>query len=225
MICAAVALLVGLVQPAGASTTPTLPPPPRPVHAFAQALEGFPIAYVPQNDCDPTIKRGTAQLGALLSKTYPGISWSSTRPCDGSVSEHHDGRAVDWMASVRVPWEHRAGRSLVSWLLASDAQGNRFAMARRLGVMYLIYNGRMWGGWDGRWEEYNGCRSKPALQSPSYDDYCHRSHVHISLTWNGAHARTTFWTGIVRATDYGPCPRPGQHWATKWTGVNLTPCR
>lgn len=226
LVAACVALTLTLVGMAGAraTTTPVLPPPPQPVYGFAAAIEQFPVPYVPQDDCDPTMKHGTAELGALLTATYPGIGWSSTRPCDGSVSEHHDGRAIDWMASVRIGWERRDARSLISWLLAPDAAGNRFAMARRLGVMYLIYNGRMWGGWNGQWQEYNSCRTDPALQSTSYDDYCHRSHVHLSLTWNGARGRTTFWTGLVRPTDYGPCALAGRQWASKWTNPNLVPC-
>lgn len=207
-----------------AAATVVLPPAPKPVHSFGAAIE--PMApYVAQDDCDPTIKHGTAELGALLQATYPHVTWSSTRPCDGSVSEHHDGRAIDWMASVRYRKTHREARSLIHWLLATDAQGNRFAMARRLGVMYLIYNGRMWGAWDGTWQEYDNCLSDPKLRARSYDDYCHRSHVHISLSWNGARGRTSFWTGVVRPTDYGPCPLPKHKWAPKWTQPNYSPCR
>lgn len=226
-LAAATVAVLSLLAPAvraAASTSPApLPPHPKLVHSLTAAIE--PLApYVPQNDCDPTIKRGTAELGALLSATYPDIYWSSTRPCDGSVSEHHDGRAIDWMASVRNAHTHLEARSLISWLLANGGRGYPFAMARRLGVMYLIYNGRMWGAWDGQWQEYNNCRTDPKLQSSSYDDYCHRSHVHISLSWNGARGLTSFWTGAVRPTDYGPCPPPGQRWATRWTAFNPTPC-
>ena len=96
-------------------------------------------------------------------------------------------------------------------------------MARRLGVMYVIFNNRMWGAWDGRWHDYNGCSAKKR-QAHAYDNACHRTHMHISLSWNGARGRTTFWTGRVSPTDFGPCLRKHHKYAPKWTHVNLTGC-
>src|SRR4029078_4285772 len=33
----------------------------------------------------------------------------------------------------------------------------------------------------------------------------HTSHIHISLSWNGARAHTSFWTGKTWPLDYGAC--------------------
>ena len=127
------------------------------------------------------------------------------------------------MVSARSSHQHAEAAALIKWILATDRFGHRFAMARRLGVMYLIFNSRMWGAWDGKWQEYNGCLHGK-LRQHKYDNDCHRTHVHISLSWNGARAKTSFWTGHLSRTDFGPCKRKGHKYAPKWTHVNLTGC-
>jgi hypothetical protein len=125
------------------------------------------------------------------------------------------------MVDVHNTRQYAAAKAFIGWLLATDKAGNRFAMARRLGVMYLIYDNRMWGAWDGRWEEYNNCSHLPG---PTYANSCHRTHMHISLTWNGAMGHTSYWTGRVAPTDYGPCRVAGLNWAFRYAGRNLVGC-
>jgi hypothetical protein len=179
--------------------------------------------YVPQDSCDPAFKRGTKELIALLHRTYPDVYAGGSYACgtDGTVSEHYEGRAIDWMASVDNKKQHAEALALINWLLATDSAGNQFANARRLGVMYLIYENQIWGPWDGKWEPYNNCAKTPQA---AYDNGCHRTHLHISLTWNGAMGRTSFWTGKVTPTDYGPCRVQGLNWASRYTGYNPAPC-
>jgi hypothetical protein len=189
------------------------------------AIEPY-APYVEQVACDPTNRPGTVRLARLLADTYRAYnatSWASTYACgtDGNRSEHYDGRAIDWMVSVRSSRQHAAASAALSWLLATDRHGNRAAMARRLGVMYLIYDNRMWGSWDGRWHDYNGCAKR---RSRADDNACHRTHVHISLSWNGAMGRTSYWTKRVSATDYGPCRPRDLNWAARYKGFNLSGC-
>lgn len=223
-LACALALVAGLIStsaPAGAAAAKT----PRAPRSFsADTIEAL-ATYVGQTSCDPHVKAGTAKLGKLLTSTYPGTTFASTYPCgtDGSQSEHYEGRAIDWMVSARDKAQHAEARAFIHWLLATDRYGNTDAMARRLGVMYVIFNNRMWGAWSGRWEEYNGCLHKKR-RSHAYDNACHRTHVHISLSWNGARGRTTFWTGKVSPTDYGPCLKKGHHYAPKWKRPNHAGC-
>ena len=74
--------------------------------------------------------------------------------------------------------------------------GNEAAMARRLGVMYIGWNNQMWRGYDiaRGWTDLKGC-SRPRKAGTAYDNDCHRNHVHLSLTWEGAMALTSFWSG------------------------------
>jgi hypothetical protein len=223
VVLAVLLALIATCTPAAASAAKTAKSPKAP-RSFGATIEDL-APYVGQTSCDPHVKKGTAKLGALLVRTYPGTSWASTYPCgaDGTQSEHYEGRAIDWMTSVRDRQQHADARAFIRWLLATDRFGNRAAMARRLGVMYVIFNNRMWGAWSGRWEEYNGCAA-PKLAARAYDNACHRTHVHISLSWNGARGRTTFWTGTVSPTDYGPCRPKGHKYAPKWTKANHTGC-
>lgn len=213
----AVLTLVALLVPGGAAEAAPLPPVRLPA-----AIE--PLAtYVGQVSCDPHVRPGTYRLATLLESTYRTGSWASAYACgtDGGQSEHYDGRAIDWMVDIHNAVQYAAARAVLAWMLGTDAAGNRFAVARRLGVMYVIYDNRMWGAWDGQWHPYNNCQN---LRSSAYDNSCHRTHMHISLGWNGAMGRTSFWTGHVYATDYGPCRMPDLNWGPRYVAPNYRPC-
>jgi hypothetical protein len=159
------------------------PRPPR----FGPRIDPY-AAYDGQDTCDPTPKPGTVALKNLLLATYPGtVDWGISRDCSsGGVSEHKEGRAFDW----GVPDEagKRAARNFVTWLLKRDEYGNKDAMARRLGIMYLIHDGKTWQAWDAD----AGLKPRDCDPHASYDD-CHFQHVHFSLSWDGAYQRTTWW--------------------------------
>jgi hypothetical protein len=219
-VLAVVVSLVAFATPAEAARVRA---PKAPRH-FRSTIE--PLApYVGQTSCDPKTRTGTHKLAELLVHTYPGTTYGTTYACgtDGSRSEHYEGRAIDWMVSAENKHTRAQAKSFIHWLLAKDQYGNTDAMARRLGVMYVIFDNRMWGSWDGRWEDYNNCESKK-MQKSIYDNACHRTHVHISLSWNGARAKTSFWTGRIYRTDWGPCPRKHHKYAHKWTKPNRTGC-
>lgn len=207
---------------AGSADHP-LPTPASPVNPSAKLED--PAPYVKQVSCDPVAKPGATALGTLLVATYPGTSFGVARPCgdDGIASEHYEGRAVDWMVRARDPEAVARAEAFLGWLLAPDAAGNGFANARRLGVMYVIWNDRIWGSYasaDG-WRAYSSCAAHP---EPAWDTSCHRDHVHLSLSWAGAAGRTSFWTGKVAANDYGPCRPADLNWAAPRSGVNPSPC-
>jgi len=139
--------------------------------------------YDGADSCSPADKPGAVALRTLVLTAYPGTTGGIGRSCSGSgSSEHHEGRALDWMVSAYTQ-EHLAA-DLLAWLLADDSYGNEHAMARRLGVMYIIWNHEVWRAYapeDG-WQPYNG--SNP-----------HTDHVHISMSWDGALRETTWFTG------------------------------
>jgi peptidoglycan hydrolase-like protein with peptidoglycan-binding domain len=200
---------------AAAAKTPAVPT------GLPTALE--PLArYVAQADCDPGTKKGAILLGNLLTDTYPGTTFGGGRACtDHPPSEHYDGRAVDWMNSVRNTTQRAQANALLTWLFAKDARGNQHANARRLGVMYIIWNNKIWGSYSQRWEPYNNCAATTATSS---DTVCHRDHMHFSLSWEGAMGRTSFWTKKVAAADYGPCRPADLNWAPNYTAPNPTAC-
>jgi hypothetical protein len=123
--------------------------------------------------------------------------------------------------SIHNATQRAQAAAVINWLLATDRRGKSFANARRLGVMYVIFNNRIWGSWSGAWAPYNNCAKQPQA---GYDNQCHRTHMHISLSWNGALGRTTFWTPGVFATDFGPCRPRDLNWAATRTRSNGSRC-
>jgi hypothetical protein len=131
--------------------------------------------------------------------TYGPATIYIPRACTSSTSEHFDGRAVDWMRSVRVPAEKEMADAFVNWLLAPAADGTPHEMARRLGIMYIIWNNRMIRMYDVArgWTEYRDCLDS-ANSGTGLDTSCHRNHVHLSLSWDGAAGITSWWTGVAQ---------------------------
>jgi hypothetical protein len=202
-----VALLGVPAGPAAAAPVPTVAIPP--------ALDNAAF-YEKQTVCDPTARPGSTALGDLLVRTYGPATIYIPRACSSSTSEHFDGRAVDWMRSVRIPEQKAQVDDFLAWLLAPAADGTPHEMARRLGIMYIIWNNQMIRMYDpGRgWTNYNSCMD-PARAGTSLDTSCHRNHVHLSLSWDGAAGITSWWTGEAQtlpncsARSTSATPGPG----------------
>ena len=179
---------------------------------------------MPANSCDPVTRPGAAKLGRLLTATYPSTSYGVERGC-GSLpnSEHHDGRAIDWMISIRNKSQAAQAKAAITGSLATDDKANKHANARRLGVMYVIWNNKIWGAYsaDVGWRPYSTCAEH---KEKSWDSTCHRNHVHISLSWEGAMGRTSFWSKKVAAPDFGRCRAADLNWAYAYDKPNAQPC-
>ncbi|GAB3870486.1 peptidoglycan-binding domain-containing protein [Terrabacter terrigena] len=225
LLLPAVAALVLGWTTAPAATAGGTPPPPVPATptGLPTALEDL-SAYVPPTSCDARSRPGTLKLAQLLQATY-GATYGLSRSCTSatSPSEHSDGRAVDSFFNMRNTAERAEANALITWLLAKDKAGNPYANARRLGIMYIIWNDKMWSSYrtfEG-WRPYSTCATTPAS---SYDTACHRNHIHVSLSWEGATGRTSFWTKQVAPVDWGPCRLPDLNWAVGWSAPNPDRC-
>lgn len=155
--------------------------------------------YQGQTTCDPVTRPGVVRFRDLVLAAYPGTGDAgSARSCTvGGVSEHKDGRAWDWRVSASNPEHVLQVDDLLTWLLAPDELGNAAAMARRMGVMYLIWDSRIWKSYQASrgWQPYSGA-------SP------HTDHVHVSFSWAGALAETSYWSGRVSPVLQQPVPPP-----------------
>ena len=189
----------GHQAPALAQARPPVDMPRHPVGLAPSQPMGTavdpPSTYAPQSACVARALPGTSALRRLTLATYGrgGSSPATPRPCtSGGVSEHKDGRAWDWMVNVHDRADRAAAADFLAWLTGPGPSGVQGEMAYRLGVMYVIYNSRIWAAYSPGWRRYTG-----------YDD--HTTHVHVSLSWNGARGSTSFWTGHVSPVDLGPC--------------------
>jgi hypothetical protein len=245
LVRVAVPLLAGALLTAGALVpTPAAAaqvPLPK-ARAFGVVADEFP-RWEQENTCSPTEKPGAAALRKLLRKTYgKSIGSNTLRACTRADSGHEEGRAVDWMTNRRVPAQKALAVAFLDWLQAPDVYGNADAMARRLGVEYVIWNNRVWRAYDPArgWTEYDGCLAKKKHKK-KFDNACHRTHVHISLSWDGAYQRTSYFGGFVAcptSTQLWPAPAvqaastdfvavaPARILSTRYgTGTPTGPCR
>ncbi|MDQ1727234.1 MAG: hypothetical protein QOK14_1279 [Frankiaceae bacterium] len=189
----AAAMLASWATPADAfaATAPRVPAQPRGLPA---GIEPF-APYQPQEICYPAAQPGVVAFRDLVLRTYPrtgsdGILLQCSAP---GRSEHKDGRAWDWLVRADVPQERADAQALLSWLLKPDAAGYPAANARRLGIMYIIWDRKMWRAYapERGWQPYTGVDA-------------HRGHVHFSFGWAGALAQTSFYSGHVAPPVLSP---------------------
>ena len=188
-VVALVLMAVVVLSPAVAVAGPRTP-------RFGPVIDGY-AEHTSPEECKPKAKPGVAAFAEILEEAYPATRWIGIgRACSGrhATSDHHEGRALDWARDVRDRRERRDARELLRWLFATDEHGNADAMARRLGITYVIWDRHIWGTWTRDWSVY--CVQKPrgcvdpdsrALLNP------HTDHVHISFGWPGARMKTTYW--------------------------------
>jgi peptidoglycan hydrolase-like protein with peptidoglycan-binding domain len=200
---------LAVLPASGAASTPVpFPAKPKGLKSpvtLPAAVDPVP-AYVPQIACQPGTPGGVVKLRALVLKTYGvGGAGNTARTCTEGTSEHADGRAWDWMVNVKNAKEKAAAGDFLAWLTASEGRN-----ARRLGIMYVIHNKKIWGAY----------RAKDGWRASSG----HTDHIHVSFSWNGAHGTTSFWTGKVQPVEHGPCRVfAGQPAVLKWS-ARTTPC-
>ncbi len=191
LLVAGTAVLTPMVAHAA---TPTVKAPP--TKALPAGLD-IAASYQGQTTCSPTPKPGTLAFAQLMSSHY-GLgtaAYGISRSCDSGVTEHSEGRAYDWMVNSADAQQKAVADSVVAWLSAPDSQGRPGAMARRFGIMYIIWNRKMWRAYDPArgWAPYVGT-------SP------HTDHIHFSFSWDGAYQRTSWWTGVPLSVAGGPVP-------------------
>ncbi len=161
-----------------------------PARTFGPGIEAL-AAYDGQDTCSPTAKAGATALRSLLVSSYAGTGdLGIVRDCaTGGTSEHKEGRAFDWKVNAFNASQDAAAKNFFAAALATDQYGNKYAIARRLGIMYMIYNKSIWSAYnaDAGWRPYTGANP-------------HTDHVHISLSRVGGDKGTSYWTGTPART-------------------------
>jgi hypothetical protein len=151
---------------------------------FGPTIDRYAGYDVVTGECANTEQPGVVDFRAMLQREYGANGSGILRACNRtSRSAHFTGRAYDWMLDANRAADRAKAKEVLDWLLATDRHGNRHAMARRLGVMYIIWDRQWWTAWNpgAGWQPYNGA-------SP------HTDHIHFSFSWAGARQQTTYWT-------------------------------
>jgi len=188
LLVAAALLAASLVGPAAAAD----------VDGGGLPVEDY-ASYDPQTGCTQQPRVGSVALGEWLVATYGGSGGAVNRPCtDPGTSEHKDGRAVDWVLNAAKPADRKLARTFLKAAFATDAEGNPAALARRMGIMYIIWSDHFYPAYHQfQPERYlsSSCRSKRKCSKTLR----HRDHMHISLSRAGAKALTSFYVDLVPA--------------------------
>ncbi|WP_395695981.1 hypothetical protein [Nocardioides sp.] len=178
-----VALVTGLLAGLVVVVTP----------ASAQAqIEGY-ASYDPSARCHVQPRPGTVELYRFVVRRYGGSPGGTSRPCHRDpTSEHQTGRAFDWSLDARKRADRKRAQAFLDRILATDARGHRDAWARRMGVMYVIWNDRMYPAWT-RFDPEPYLSSSCPTRKRCSATLRHRDHVHVSLSRRGAKGLTSWY--------------------------------
>lgn len=177
VVVAALVPVLGPLPAAGAA--------PPPVPDFGSGIDAY-SGWDDERTCSHWEKPGVGAFKTLVLQAYPSTYDSQYfLGCDSSNdSGHQQGTAWDW----GIPSTRRGdAEQFLDWLLATR-DGHADALARRFGIMYIIWDHRMWraypkdGNPAGTWAPYSG--GDP-----------HTDHVHFSFGPGGANRQTSWWTG------------------------------
>lgn len=207
-ICTAVVLAAGpaLVPLPGLAPSAWATPPSAP--QFDLPPDDY-ATKDPVTACDrrePLNKPGVVSFMDRVVEAYPDTRLPILgihNGCAGEVGEHWAGRAWDWAANANDPGKRASAYELLDWLFATR-DGYAHAYARRFGIMYIIYDRKIWSAYPedgaGRFEARTYTGSSP-----------HLDHVHFSFSVKGSAKQTTWWTGRGPGNRLDVFARGGQN--------------
>jgi hypothetical protein len=188
-------LVLGLVLSTTAAASAADPSSPRATVTssapYLMPLEPY-AGYQPQSTCRRTPKAGVLLLADWLVARGGGYGPISRSCAGSSTSEHKESRAFDWLLDARSDTDQALAAALLDELFAPDDTGQPHALARRMGIMYIIWDDQMYASYDGFVAERylsSSCRKRRTC-SPTLR---HRDHMHISLTRQGAKGATSWY--------------------------------
>ena len=158
---------------------------------YLMPMEDY-AGYQPQTTCKRRARTGILQLAEWLVARGGGYGPISRACAGSSTSEHKESRAFDWTLDATKRADRRIANAFLREAFAPDDTGQPHALARRMGIMYVIWNDKMWASYDGfEQERYlsSGCRTRRRC-SPTLR---HRDHMHISLTRRAARGKTSWY--------------------------------
>ena len=168
----------------------------------AQALELEDYApYQPQTRCSPSAKLGTKMMGRWIVNHYDGGFGPISRACKGGgTSEHKEGRAFDWTLDATKAADRARAAKLMERLFQERQDGEAHVLARRMGIMYIIWNDHIYSAYN-QFERRDYLSSSCKTRRTCSKTLRHRDHMHISITRQAARAETSFYVPRLPADD------------------------
>lgn len=167
-----------------------------PAEASRAPIEDY-ASYQPQRHCSPKAKPGTTYLGHWLVRRYGGGFGPISRRCgSGGTSEHKAGRAFDWSMNASRKADRVTVRAFLERAFRENRRGDTDVLARRMGIMYVIWNDKMYSAWN-RFEPQRYLSSSCKSRKKCSKTLRHRNHVHISLSRPGGRGDTSWYAGRV----------------------------
>lgn len=152
--------------------------------------------YELQTTCSPKAKPGTVVAQKWAVATYGGRAGGISRACGGGLSEHKEGRAFDWTLDARKAGDRAKAKRYLDALFAEGPSGEEAELARRMGVMYVIWNDKMYASYrqfGATAYVSSACKGKPLSKCSA--TLRHRDHVHVSLSKAGGAGKTSWYVG------------------------------
>ena len=168
-----------------------------PALAFGVEYDGPPedyARYEGQTTCVKRAKPGTRELAGWIERRFDGgNAVTAVRACSGGASEHKDGRAIDWSMDATRAGDRAEVDRFLRKLFKADANGEEDARARRMGIMYVIWNDHMYASYRDEFAPTDYLSSSCKRKRDCSKTLRHRDHVHISLSKAGARAATSWY--------------------------------
>ena len=150
--------------------------------------------YQPQTTCRRNPKPGVLMLADWLVARGGGYG-AIFRACAGSsTSEHKESRAFDWVLDASSETDQVLAQTLLDELFAPDDTGEPNALARRMGIMYIIWNDHMYASYR-QFEKRDYLSSSCQTRKACSKTLRHRDHMHISLSRAGGKGLTSWYDG------------------------------
>ncbi len=114
-------------------------------------------------------------------------------------SYHARGLALDWRLSVHNSTEAAQAQQILDWLFEPNSEGDNHVRLRRLGIIEIIWAGKLWVRWDetstsdlSTWRAYN--YSSCVAAGGGFDTCAHNDHIHFSFSLEGGNMQRSWWS-------------------------------
>jgi putative cell wall-binding protein len=204
-ILLSLSLVLAFPSPASAATYPILDAPVDPYSNAAPMVCSNGYVYP-----------GIYAFRDILTSSYGARTASLARNCPASgssfMSYHARGLALDWRLNAYNSTEAAQAQQIMDWLFEPNSEGENQVRLRRLGIVEIIWSGKLWVRWDetstsdlSTWRAYDSTSCVAAGGNP--ETCAHRDHIHFSFSLEGGSMQRSWWTNEL--APYRDTPTSG----------------